>query len=149
MVATSAGARLTLASLVVTSTFPLVVARVPCTVLPSARTTWTGLSALSDRNGGDVSRRQADLGILGGHFHFPVGGGKGSLHGFAIRQDDVDRLVGPYRLYLVPGCGDDAEMVGLDGEVLAVLFDDAAGDPVTVLHHHLICPCGAHREADE
>src|ERR1035441_1108383 len=48
MVATSAGARLTLASLVVTSTFPLVVARVPCTVLPSARTTWTGLSALTD-----------------------------------------------------------------------------------------------------
>src|ERR1035437_9557164 len=48
IVATSAGARLSLASLAVTSTFPLVVARVPCTVLPSARTTWTGLSALTD-----------------------------------------------------------------------------------------------------
>src|ERR1035437_4494434 len=48
IVATSAGARLSFASLVVTSTFPLVVARFPCTVLPSPRSTWTGLSALTD-----------------------------------------------------------------------------------------------------
>jgi hypothetical protein len=40
-------------------------------------------------------------------------------------------------------------VIGLDGNVLAVLLDDAAGDPVTVLQRHLVCPCGVQREAYE
>ena len=62
-------------------------------------------------------------------------------------KDDVDRLVGPDRLDLIPGNGDDAKLVGLDRDVLAILLDDAAGRTVAVLHHDLVCPDGTYREA--
>ena len=81
-------------------------------------------------------RFKAELRVLGCDFHLPVRSSNRSLHGFPIWKDHVYRLVGLYGHHLIPRCCYNAELIGLDNEVLTILLDDAARDPVTVLQHH-------------
>ena len=95
------------------------------------------------------SGRQTERRILSGHFHSPVRGGNRSLHGSSVRKEHVYRLVRLDGRHLIPGCGDNTELVGLDGEALAVFLDDGPGDLVAVLQHYLVRPRGTYRETHE
>ena len=67
-----------------------------------------------------------------------AGGRQFAGDALVVRQLDGQRLVRPDALDGSPGHADFTEEFALEGELAAVLFDDAAGDGVAVLQDDLI-----------
>ena len=89
-------------------------------------------------HGGDCGQRRS-LGLgPGGHLQLVARAGDLALDGFARGQHDAEFGIAANALHGGPRHGDFAEELALDGEFVAVLLHDGAGDGVTVGEHHLV-----------
>ena len=77
-------------------------------------------------------------GIFRRDVEFSVGGSNHAHQHLPIFQSDVQRIRGGDCRDRVPRNGDLAGEFGFQDEILAVVLDDAAGEPVAILHGYLI-----------